>query len=67
MTTTTDPSTDLPAAPPPAQLPPTPPGGVTAGVDWASTDHAVAIVDHTGTAIDRFSVSRSSTPYSPPT
>jgi transposase len=45
--TTTDPS---------SQLPPFPPGGVTAGVDWASTDHAVAIVDDTGNAIDRFTV-----------
>ena len=28
----------------------------TAGVDWASTDHAVAIVDHEGERIGRFSV-----------
>jgi hypothetical protein len=39
-----------------SQLPPFPPGGVTAGVDWASTDHAVAIVHDTGNAIDRFTV-----------
>ena len=38
------------------QLAATPPGGVTAGVDWAKDDHAVAIVDGTGMAIDRFTV-----------
>jgi transposase len=31
-------------------------GGVTAGVDWAVSDHAVAVVNHKGTAIDRFTV-----------
>jgi hypothetical protein len=30
-------------------LPEAPPGGVTAGVDWATTDHAVAVVDARGT------------------
>jgi len=29
---------------------------VTAGLDWATTDHAVVIVDHTGTAIEQFVV-----------
>jgi len=29
---------------------------VTAGIDWASEDHAVAIVDQHGRAVDRFSV-----------
>jgi len=33
-----------------------PSGRVTAGIDWASEDHAVAIVDDTGVAIDRFQV-----------
>ena len=28
----------------------------TAGVDWASIDHAVAVVDHDGEQIGRFSV-----------
>jgi transposase len=35
-------------------LPATPPGAVTAGLDWASTDHAVCVIDTTGTVIDRF-------------
>ncbi len=39
-----------------AVLPELPPGGVTAGVDWATTDHVVAVVDVTGSAIDRFTV-----------
>jgi transposase len=37
-------------------LPATPPGGVTAGLDWASTDHAVCVVDHTGDVVDRFTI-----------
>src|SRR5215472_10473521 len=28
----------------PARLPGTPPGGLTAGIDWASADHAVCVV-----------------------
>ena len=32
------------------------PGGVTAGIDWASTDHAACVVDASGTALDRFTV-----------
>lgn len=38
------------------RLPSTPPGGVTAGVDWASTDHVCCVVDTTGTVVTRFSV-----------
>jgi transposase len=30
--------------------------GVTAGVDWATEDHAVAVVDHTGRQTQRFTV-----------
>ncbi len=37
-------------------LPDAPPGGVTAGVDWATTDHAVAVVDARGTVVERFVV-----------
>jgi transposase len=33
-------------------------GRVTAGIDWASEDHAVAIVDVTGVLRERFSVAR---------
>ncbi|MBW0104304.1 IS110 family transposase [Pseudonocardia sp. KRD291] len=29
---------------------------MTAGLDWSTTDHAVAVVDHTGTTLDRFTV-----------
>lgn len=41
-------------------LPAVAPGGVTAGVDWANDDHAVAIVDNTGRAIKRFTVAHTS-------
>lgn len=41
---------------PPNVLPTHPPGDVTAGLDWATNDHAVVIVDHTGTAVDQFIV-----------
>jgi transposase len=37
-------------------LPATPPAGVTAGIDWASADHAVCIVDAGGQAVTRFTV-----------
>ena len=37
-------------------LPPTPPGGVTAGIDWASTDHAVCVLDAAGAVISRFTI-----------
>jgi transposase len=36
--------------------PDAPPGGVTAGIDWASADHAVCVVDAFGEAVSRFSV-----------
>ena len=36
--------------------PDTPPGGVTAGIDWASADHAVCIVDAAGAVVSRFTV-----------
>lgn len=36
-------------------LPETPPGGVCAGIDWASTDHVACVVDTAGRIIDRFS------------
>jgi transposase len=39
-----------------AARPDTPPGGVTAGIDWASADHAVCVVDPAGAVADRFSV-----------
>ena len=42
-------------------LPPTPPGGLTAGLDWAKDDHVVCVVDHsTGQVRDRFTVEHSS-------
>ena len=37
-------------------LPEEPPGGVTAGIDWASDDHAVCVVDARGREICRFTV-----------
>jgi transposase len=37
-------------------LPDTPPGGLTAGIDWASADHAVCVVDASGEVVSRFSV-----------
>jgi transposase len=42
-------------------LPATPPGEVTAGLDWASTDHAVCIIDRTGAVIDRFTIEHTAT------
>jgi hypothetical protein len=48
---------DRTAAPEPrVVLPEAPPGGVTAGIDWATTDHAVAVVDATGSAIDQYTI-----------
>ena len=35
-------------------LPEVPPGGVCAGIDWASADHAVCVVDMAGQVADRF-------------
>jgi len=43
-------------APTTTSLPATPPGGVTAGLDWATEDHAVAIVDSGGQVVQRFTV-----------
>ena len=37
-------------------LPAIPPGGVSAGLDWATDDHAVAIVDSAGQVVARFTV-----------
>jgi transposase len=39
-------------------LPPTPPGGLTAGIDWGSADHAVCVVDTAGQVRARFTVAR---------
>ena len=38
----------------PTTLPRTPDGGLTSGIDWASTDHAVAVVNTDGLEVDRF-------------
>ena len=38
-------------------LPEQPPGGVTAGVDWARDDHAVSVVDDRGREVARCTVS----------
>lgn len=40
----------------PVSLPEAPPGGVTAGVDWASADHVACVVDGAGRVISRFTV-----------
>ena len=37
-------------------LPETPPGGLTAGIDWGSADHAVCVVDPAGQVRARFTV-----------
>ncbi len=37
-------------------LPESPPGDVTAGLDWATADHAVAIVNNKGTITEQFLV-----------
>jgi transposase len=53
----TPPAATPPAATPPAAtLPPEPPGGVTAGIDWASTDHVACVVDGRGQVTARFTV-----------
>jgi transposase len=44
---------------PPNPLPDQPPNGVTAGIDWARDDHAVAIVDTRGKEIARQTVEHS--------
>jgi transposase len=40
----------------PSVLPETPPNGLTCGIDWASEDHAVSIVDVAGREIERFKI-----------
>ena len=40
----------------PTFLPPTPPNGLTCGIDWARDDHAVSVVDGAGRERDRFTV-----------
>jgi transposase len=40
----------------PVSWPDVPPGGVSAGIDWASADHAVCVVDAAGQVAVRFSV-----------
>jgi transposase len=37
-------------------LGPLPPDGVTAGVDWATEDHAVAVVNAAGRLVERFTI-----------
>jgi transposase len=39
--------------------PGTPPGRLSAGIDWASADHAVCVVDAAGEVVSRFSVEHS--------
>src|SRR5215467_8632247 len=36
--------------------PDAPPGGLSAGIDWASADHAVCVVDAAGRVVSRFGV-----------
>ena len=43
----------------PLSLPDQPPNGLTAGIDWARDDHAVAIVDARGKQIMRQTVEHS--------
>ncbi len=45
----------------PPTLTATPRNGLTCGIDWARDDHAVAVVDDTGRAFERFTVEHSST------
>lgn len=46
--------------PTPTSLPTTPPGGLTAGLDWAKDDHVVCVVDYrTGEVRDRFTLEHS--------
>jgi transposase len=43
----------------PVSRPGVPPSGVVAGIDWASADHAVCVVDVAGEVVSRFSVEHS--------
>ena len=47
---------------PSSKLPDQPVNGVTAGVDWASEDHAVSVVDHRGHEIARTTVAHTAAP-----
>src|SRR5690606_7411203 len=38
-----------------------PPGGVSAGLDWASTDHAIAVVDAHGRQVARTTIEHTGT------
>ncbi len=49
-----------PTTPDPTTLPAQPPGGLTAGLDWAKDDHAVCVVDGTGRPVARFTVEHTS-------
>lgn len=40
----------------PAVLPEVPPGGVTAGLDWATAEHAASVIDAAGHEIARYTV-----------
>jgi transposase len=40
----------------PVCLPDIPPGGLTAGLDWASADHAVCVAGAAGEVVSRFTV-----------
>src|SRR3954471_22333185 len=57
---TAAPKDDMPPSPtrspaaPGICLPEFPPGDVTAGLDWATADHAVAIVNNRGTITEQF-------------
>ncbi|UBU10353.1 IS110 family RNA-guided transposase [Nonomuraea gerenzanensis] len=46
---------------PTTSLPATAPNGVTAGLDWASTDHVVCVVDAAGKVTGRFTVEHTGT------
>jgi transposase len=48
-----------PTTAPVTSLPASPPSGLTAGIDWARDDHAVAVVDATGRQVHRWTVSHS--------
>lgn len=41
---------------PTPSLPAIAPGGLTAGLDWATDDHVVALVDNTGQVVTRFTI-----------
>ena len=49
----------------PTTLPRTPASGLTSGIDWASSDHAVAVVNTDGLEVDRFSPSTTKPGYLP--